>query len=50
MLHNTAVYEGHRHVLVRTSDSDVGVLWTVVKLGRRIDDLWVALGTAKHFK
>ena len=26
MLHNTAVYEGHRQVLVRISDSDVGVL------------------------
>ena len=39
MLHNTAVYEGHRQVLVRTSDSDVGELavWTGAKLGRIID-------------
>lgn len=47
-----AAYDGHRRIIVRTSDSDVVVLavWTVTALGQRIDELWVALGAGRNFR
>lgn len=47
-----ATIAGHRHVMVRTNDSDVVVLGvsTVVTLGQRIDELWIAFGTRGNFR
>lgn len=47
-----ATVAGHRHVIVRSSDSDVVVLAiaTFVELGQKIDELWIAFGARRHFR
>ena len=47
-----AASDGHRHVIIRTSDSDVVVLavWAVSTLQHRIDQVWVALGAGQNFR
>lgn len=49
---NAATLAGHRRVIVRSSDSDVVVLGisTFVALGQRIDELWIAFGSRRHFR
>ena len=43
---------GHRHVIVRTTDSDVVVLAVsaYVSLGEKIDELWVAFGMQRRYR
>lgn len=49
---NAATLAGHRRVIVRSSDSDVVVLGisTIVALGQRLDELWIAFGSQRHFR
>ena len=43
---------GHRRVIVRTSDRDVGVLVvsTYVALGQQFDELWIAFGMRECYR
>ena len=47
-----ATQEGHRDVVIRTSDSDVVVLavWAAESPRDKLDQLWIALGTGRNFR
>lgn len=53
MLHVAdAAREGHRNIMMRSSDSDVvnNAVRTYVKLGQLINQLWVALGAGRTLR
>ena len=53
LLHvSAATHDGHRRIVIRTNDSDVVVLAVsaVAALAERIDELWLAFGTGRHFR
>lgn len=47
-----ATLAGHHKVIFRSNDSDVVVLGitTFVTLGNKIEELWIAFGTGRHFR
>ena len=47
---NHAANQGHRIEFVRTVDTDVVVLATYIFPKMKLEELWVGLGTGKHYR